>query len=405
MFGTWLAIVLIGTIPFLLSGISFTDSFFESAAGFTTTGCTVLEDIESLSAPLQMYRAITHWIGGMGIVLLTAALFPLLGIGAFQLIKAETTGPEKEKITPKVAETAKILWLIYLALTAALLLLYKIGGMNWFDAIFHGLSIMSGGGISDKEDGLSFFQSDFIINTTTVFMFLTSINFALYFKLVTGRIKDIGKNSEFKVFICILLVSTVIVTLSIVPNSANIGDAISKGLFHTASFLSTTGVAVSNYEAWPAIAQGVLLFLMLIGGCSGSTAGGIKIVRITTLAKQAINEIKRIVYPRGFFNVRLNGKPGRKDIIYGTASFCFVYMFILMLLTIATSTTGFDPISSFSASIAVLGNTGLGFGAAGINSLLSDFHAPLKWLYALAMIVGRLELWTFLVLFRREYWE
>jgi trk system potassium uptake protein TrkH len=407
VFLTWVFISISGALPFVLSGqgISFTDAVFESVCGFATTGATTISNVESLPRSLLLWRAMTHWLGGMGIVLLTVALMPMFGVGGFQLIKAETPGPAKEKVTPKITSTAKSLWLIYFGLTALLFALYLIGGMGIFDAVCHALTIMASGGVSTKNAGVSYFNSSTIEIVSTVFMLLSAVNFNMYYKLFKGKIKDIFYNTEFRAYLLIFAVAVIVITASIVPLYGSVSKSMRYAAYQSASILSTTGAAITDYEQWPSVAQTVLLLLMFVGGCSGSTAGGIKVIRIAVLYKQALNEIRRLLNPYGMFNVRLNQKVGRKDIVYGVAGFMFLYLASLAVTTLITCASGVDVWTSFSASLAVLGNVGVGFGRIGPASNFGFFAAHIKWLYAFMMLAGRLELWTVFVIFRREYWK
>ncbi|MDR2176583.1 MAG: TrkH family potassium uptake protein [Treponema sp.] len=404
---TWFLISLMGAIPYYLAGtgLSFTNAFFESTCGFATTGGTTISDIEALPRSLLFWRAMTHWFGGMGIILLTVALMPLFGVGGFQLIKAETPGPEKEKITPKITATAKILWLVYGGLTAALIGLYLLGGMNWFDALCHAFVVIASGGVSTKNAGMRFYNSGFIDGITTVFMLLAGINFNLYYRLIRGKIREVGCNSEFRAYIIIFISAAGIIALTLVPVYGSVGSALRYAAYQAASILSTTGSAITDYETWPALARTILFGLMFIGGCSSSTAGGIKVVRLLVLFKQAGNELRRIISPRGIFSVRLNRKVGRKDVVYGVAGFIFLYMMVVTIVTLITAASGTDIFSSFCAALAVTGNVGIGFGAIGPSANYGAFPDYIKWLFSFVMIAGRLELWTVIILFSPEYWR
>jgi trk system potassium uptake protein TrkH len=407
VFLTWACASLMGALPYYLAGegIGFTDAVFESACGFATTGATTIADIEALPRSLLLWRSMTHWAGGMGIVLLTAALMPLLGVGGFQLVKAEAPGPEKERVTPKITATAKSLWIVYCALTAVLTLLYFAGGMDWFDALCHSFTTMASGGVSTKNGGIGFYRSGFIEGTATVFMLLAGLNFNLYYRLLRGKFRETLSNTEGRAYLGIFLAAAAVVTVSLLPVYGSFPEALRRGAFQTASILSTTGSAIADYETWPKTAQVVLFILMFIGGCSGSTAGGIKVIRHVVLCKQAGNELRRVISPQGIFSVRLNRKVGRKDVIYGVAGFIFLYMMVVMVTTLITAASGTDVFSAFSAALSVTGNLGIGFGAAGPVRHFGEFPAHIKWLFSLVMIAGRLELWTVFVLFTPEYWR
>jgi len=407
VFLTWVFSSLLGSLPYYFSpsNISFTDAVFESTCAFATTGGTTIGDIEALPRSLLLWRSLSHWFGGMGIVLLTVALMPLFGVGGFQLIKAETPGPEKDKITPRVAAAAKILWFAYLILTLALIFLYRLGGMDWFDAVCHGLTTMATGGVSTKNSGLVFYNSRFIEGASTVFMLLSALNFNMYYRLFKGKFRDIISNTEARVYFGIFIAAAAIITCAILPVYGSFREALRHATYQTASILSTTGTASADYETWPLLAQAVLFCLMFVGGCSGSTAGGIKVIRHAVLFKQTGNEIRRILYPQGVFSIRLNKKVGRKDVVYGVAGFVFLYLLVIAVTTLITAASGVDPFSAFSASLSVLGNVGLGFGAVGPSHNYGAFADHIKWLFSLVMIIGRLELWTVIVLFTPGYWR
>jgi trk system potassium uptake protein TrkH len=415
VFITWAAASLMGAVPFYLaggaghsasvSGISFTDAFFESTCTFATTGATTITDVEALPRSLLLWRSMSHWFGGMGIVLLSVALMPLLGVGGFQLIKAETPGPEKEKITPKITATAKLLWLVYCALTLILTLLFFLGGMDFFDALCHAFTTMASGGVSTKNQGLASYHSAFIDGTATVFMLLAGLNFNLYYRLLKGKFRDIITNTEGKVYLFIFLIASTVITLTLIPRYGSAGTAIRYASYQTASILSTTGSAIADYETWPSLAKMALLCLMFIGGCSGSTAGGVKVIRHAVLFKQIGNELRRTIFPKGIFSIHLNKKVGRKDVVYGVTGFVFLYMMIVAGTTLISAASGIDPFTSFSAALSITGNVGAGFGDIGSTGNFALFPNHLKWLYSFVMIAGRLELWTVFILFTREYWR
>jgi trk system potassium uptake protein TrkH len=341
----------------------------------------------------------------MGIVLLTVALLPLLGIGGFQLIKAEAPGPEKEKITPKITVTAKILWLAYCVLTLFLFGLYLLGGMGWFDALCHGLTTMASGGVSTRNGGIASFHSPFIEGVSTVFMLLTAINFNLYFRLLRGKFRDIAANTELRVYLGIFFVAAAALTLSLIPVYGSPGAALRYASYQAASILSTTGSAITDYEQWPGLARMVLFILMFIGGCSGSTAGGLKVIRHAVLWKQMGNMLRRTLHPRGVFSIQLNKRVGRKDVIYGVAGFFCLYLMVVAATALVTAASGADVFSAFSAALSITGNVGVGFGAVGPAHNYRAFPDHIKWLFSFVMIAGRLELWTVFLLFRPLYWR
>jgi len=399
VFVAWTLSSLIGVIPFMRLGMSFSDSLFESACTFATTGGTVIKDIEILPRSLLLYRSLAHWFGGIGIIVISVALLPILGVGGFQLIKGEVTGPEKDKITPKVTVTAKLLLLVYSALTLILFILYWLGDMNGFEALCHSLTTMASGGISVRNGGIAAYNSAYIDAVTTVFMLLTGINFNLYYKLLGGKFSDLKNDSELRAYLAIFLVTSAVVTVSLVPVYGSVSEALRYASYQCASILTTTGSSAANYELWPGMARMIIFTLMLIGGCSGSTAGGIKVIRHVILWKQTPQELKRVIHPMGIFSIQINKRIGRKDIMYKVAGFFFMYLTVIAIVTLITAASGVDLFSSLSAAVSVTGNIGSGFGLVGWQSDYSAFHPLIKILYSFVMIAGRLEMWTVFILF------
>jgi len=403
----WALSAVLGAVPFVLSGAipRWTDAVFESASGFTTTGASILTDIEALPRSILFWRSMTHWLGGMGIVVLTVALLPLLGVGGFQLLKAETPGPEKDKVAPKITATAKILWLIYLGLSVSQAILLMFGGMDWFDATVHTFGTMATGGFSSKNLSVGHYGSAYIEIVVTVFMILAGINFSLYYRLLKGKVGDLWNNSELRVYLSVFFGVSLLVAVSILPAYGDIGTAFRYAAFQVASLLTTTGYMSADFDQWAPLAKALLFLVLFIGGSSGSTGGGIKVVRIVVLFKQAGNEIKRLLYPRGVFSVRLNGKVGRKDVVYGVAGFIALYLGLVLLVMLVVASSGADLITSISAALVTVGNVGPGFGAIGPTMNYAAFPDYVKWVFCFAMIAGRLELWTIFVLFTKEFWR
>ena len=303
----WFFASLLGALPLYLSSWvpSFTDAFFESVSGFTTTGATNLPDVEILPKALNMWRCQMHWLGGMGIVALTVALMPLLGVGGFKLIKAETTGVEKGKVTPKIATTAKILWIIYFSFTIIQTILLRLAGMDWYDALAHTLSTLGTGGFSTKNTSIAYYNSPAIEWICIVFMFLAAVNFSLYYYAVTFKFKEIIRNSELKAFTGIVFATALGISFFTYKIYNNFGYSFREALFQTTSIISTTGFASVDFNLWPAGAQIFLLLLMLVGGCSGSTAGGVKVIRWVILSKQTTNEVKKCSIPTEYSTYNL----------------------------------------------------------------------------------------------------
>jgi trk system potassium uptake protein TrkH len=396
-----------GALPFYISGYIpvFSSAVFESVSGFTTTGVSVLPDVEILPKSLNLWRVMLHWLGGMGVVMLTVALAPFAGADAFQLLRAETSGTVKEKFTSKVRSTAKILWLIYCGLTFLQAVLLRLSGMSWFDSVAHAFSTMGTGGFSVKNKSISAYNSPQIEWICTVFMIIAGFNFTLIYRAVRGEFKEILKNSEAKAYALILLASSVIIATALLPELGDSGKSVRYALFESASIVTTTGFMIGDHNGWPAAAQAAIFFLMLTGGCSGSTAGGIKIIRCVILFKQAQTELRQTLSPYRVFTVRLDGKAAEKNIVYGAAGFVFMYFLIAFAATFLAASTGLSLWDSFNAAFICLGNTGLGLGrsiSGEIFALMPDYG---RWGFSALMIIGRLELFTALAVFTRSFWK
>ena len=398
----------LGALPFYLSGAipSYTDAFFETASGFTTTGATILTAIESVSRSMLFWRSLTHWLGGMGIVVLTVAILPVLGIGGLQLLKAEAPGPSVDKITPRIAQTAKVLWYIYLGMTFLETGLLYLGGMDLFDSFTHTFGTLATGGFSPKNASVGHYDSAYVDGVITVFMILAGVNFTLHYRLITGKIGSIFKNTEFKVYLLIVAVATLAVTASLYGNTyGTVSKAFRYASFQVASIITTTGYGTADFEQWPYFAQIILFSLMFMGACSGSTGGGIKVIRLVTLFKLGINEMKYLVHPKGVLPIWIDGKAIKKDMTYSIAAFFFLYMFILLVTTLVCASTGAGITTSFTTALATVGNIGPGFGKIGPTDNYFFYPDYAKWFLSFAMIVGRLEVYTVLIIFTKAFWK
>jgi trk system potassium uptake protein TrkH len=376
-------------------------------SGFTTTGASILSDIESLPKSILFWRSMTTWLGGMGMVVLTIAIFPMIGMGGLQLLKAEATGPSVDKITPKITGTAKILWITYTILTAAETVLLIVGGnMDFFDAITHSFSTIATGGFSIKNSSIEHFNSPFVDWVIIVFMLLGGVNFIIYFKLITGKFQSIAKSTELKAYFIIYITATVIITFNLINNTCKeFGECIRNAGFHAASIMTTTGFSTSNYEKWPMLSQIILFILMFTGACSGSTSGGIKVIRIVTLVKQGINEMRLLIRPKGVFSIRIDSKVVNKHIVYSISGFVLLYIFLIFLFTAIVSTGDHDLITSLSAAISTIGNIGPGFGNIGCTDNYGFFQDYIKYFLSFAMLLGRLEIYTVMVIFLPSFWK
>ena len=405
---SWVFSAFVGCLPLYLSGAipRLPDAFFEIMSGFTTTGASILTEIESLPRSMLFWRSLTHWLGGMGIVVLTIAVFPLLGIGAYQLMKAEAPGPTLDKITPKVAETAKILWFIYFGLTVAETALLMWGGMNLFDALTHTFGTLATGGFSPKNRSVGHYGSAHVDIVITVFMMLAGMNFVMHYRLITLNFRRVVGNLELRVYVAVFVVATLIIALDVYSSEySTFGTSLRYAGFQAASILTTTGFVTADYARWPQLAQTILFLLMFIGGCSGSTGGGIKVIRIVTLFKQGLNEMKYLAHPSGIFSIKLGGETLKKDIVYTISGFFFLYMLMLLLTTLVVASGGNDILTSLSSALVTVGNIGPGFGKIGPALNYAFYPDYIKWFLSLAMMVGRLEVYTVLVLLTPKFWR
>lgn len=404
---SWISASFLGAVPLYFSGYvpSFTDALFESVSAFTTTGATILNDIEALPKSLNFWRCLMHWLGGMGIVALTVALLPLLGIGGFQLIKAETTGPEKSKVTPKITTTAKILWVIYVALTILQTVLLLCSGLGFIDSVAVTFATLGTGGFALKNASIGGYNSAVVDWICTLFMLLAGINFSLFFYAVTGKMQEIYRNTELKVYLLIIAFFSVATAFFVLPRYGAFLNALRYAAFHVVSIITTTGFATDDYLLWSEPAQFMLFLLFFTGACSGSTGGGIKIIRWVILAKQGSNEVSKMLHPHGIFSIQLNGKIGRKDVVFNVAAFLYFYFFLLFVTTFLGTLAHLDLFTALTGALSTLGNIGPAFGKLGPAcnySFLPDF---LKWWYSFVMLAGRLELYTMIIYFTRSYWK
>ncbi|MCP4290343.1 MAG: TrkH family potassium uptake protein [bacterium] len=405
----WLCVGLLGALPFWLSGQipSFTDAAFESISGFTTTGASILTDIESRSHGTLFWRAMTHWLGGMGIVLLALAILPLLGVGGMQLFRAEVPGPVAERLTPRIRETAKILWGVYFLLTVAEILALIIAGMGPFDAICHSFATMATGGFSNNNSSVGGYNSAPIEWVLIVFMFLAGANFSLHYLALKGKWKLYFRDEEFKFYGTIVLVTTSLIVAALLPIHfyPHWGETVRQSLFQVVSIITTTGFGTADYLLWPPISHALLLILMGVGGCAGSTGGGIKVMRVLILLKHAKLELKKMLHPRGVFTLWFNNRAISSSLQTNVLGFFLLFMMVYIGGVLILTLGGRDLLTSVGATAATLGNIGPGLGEVGPASNYSALFNWEKWLLLFFMIVGRLELFTVLVLFLPGAWR
>lgn len=404
---TWVVISIFGSLPFILSGSisNFTDAFFETISGFTTTGASILTDIESVPKNILYWRAMTHWIGGMGIIVLTVAILPFLGIGGLQLMIAEMPGITPDKLHPRMTATAKRLWGIYVLFTLAEIGLLWLGEMDFFDSVCHSFATMATGGFSTKNDSVAGFSaySQYII---IAFMFLAGTNFTLHYLFLHGKIKKVFSNEEFKLYSWIVVLVTVFLTVGlIVYSNPGIEQAFRDTLFSVVSIITTTGFVTANYYAWPSYLWMLIFALMFIGGSAGSTGGGVKVIRHLLLVRNSWQELKRSIHPQGIIPVKYNGKSVSQQMIFNVMAFFLMYVLIFSGGTIMLSLLGVNFETSVGASIATLGNIGPGIGHVGPVDNYAFFDPAAKWVLSFLMLLGRLELFTILIVISPAFWR
>jgi trk system potassium uptake protein TrkH len=406
----WGVLGLTGSLPFMLaenSSMSLTDAVFESVSGLTTTGATVIVGIDELPLSILYYRQQLQWLGGMGIIVLAVAVLPMLGIGGMQLYRAETPGPVKDnKLTPRITETAKALWFIYLGLTVSCLLAYWLAGMKFFDALGHAFSTVAIGGFSTHDESIGYYDSTLIEMIAVVFMLLSGINFALHFLAMRRRsLRTYFEDAEFRGYITtlIIVIFMVSVALYLMGVYENWNESITRGLFQAVSIGTTTGFTTADYSLWPGFISILLLFASFVGGCAGSTGGGIKVIRFMLLIKQGFREINRLIHPNAEIPIRVGNKNIPWRVVEAVWGFFALYVASFGVMYLALASTGLDLMTSFSAVAASINN--LGPGLADVGSHYANINNPAKWILCFAMLLGRLEIFTLLVLMTPAFWR
>ena len=403
----WLVMGASGSLPFLLSGSidSISSAFFETMSGYTTTGASIIENIESLSPGIMLWRSMTQWIGGMGIIVLTVAILPLLGVGGMELFAAESPGPASTKIHSKITDTAKRLWVIYVLITAIEVIFLKFAGMSWLDALNHSFTTISTGGFSTRNTSIAAFNNPLIEYIITGFMMIGGINFTIIYFLCKLSFKKAYENEEFRVYIGIIFSFVLLICLTLIISMDKFTEeAFRLSIFQVTSIVTTTGFATSNYAAWTPFAYMLIVFLMFVGGSAGSTAGGVKVARHLIILKNAYIEFKRLLHPRGIIPVRINNQTVDSKNVYNVLAFFFIYLLVFILGALVISAFGYDIMTSAGASIACLGNIGPGFGGVDPSHSFAFFNDGVQLFLSFLMLLGRLELFTVLILMTPAFW-
>ncbi len=406
----WVVFSLFGMVPFLLasSPMSVSDAFFEAMSGFTTTGATVMTSIESLSHGLVLWRCLMQWLGGMGIILFTLAVLPMLNhSGGMQMFNAEVTGITHDKIRPRISQTAKGLWGVYFILSALLCLLLWAGPMDFFESLCHAFSSISTGGFSTRDESIGAWSSTYVDVVITIFMFLGGVNFGLIYRAGRGDWRCFWRNDVFKTYVKIILVAYVLFVIAIYRHGAvySLKALTIDPLFQIVSTLTSTGLTVSNFENWGIFVLALVFVMMFFGACAGSTSGGAKIDRLIYLLKNTRNELYRCVHPNAILSVRVNGKVVPPDTVSKVIAFLCLYVMIIMVGGILLTAVGIPLVDSFFSSFSCISNTGLGAGITGYGESYEVIPDVGKWILSLLMLVGRLEVFTVLILFTPGFWH
>ncbi|MHB1152768.1 MAG: TrkH family potassium uptake protein [Eubacteriales bacterium] len=402
----WITVSVFGALPMWLSGeiTHYIDSLFEIVSGFTTTGASILTDIESMSLSNLFWRSFTHWIGGMGVLVFVLAILPQSESHSMYLLRAEVPGPVVDKITAKTKLTARILYAIYIVMTITEIIMLMLGGMSLFDSAVHTFGTAGTGGFSVKNASIAFYDSAYIDGVISAFMLLFAINFNIFYLILIGGVRHALKSEELRWYLIIVSMSVLAIALNILHMYENIGQAIRYSLFQVASIISTTGFATANFELWPNFSRTVLVMLMFIGACAGSTGGGIKVVRIIVIIKTALRQIKKLIYPRSVVTVRIESKVINESVSTGITSFIFAYFILITFSILILSLDSFDLVTNFTAVTACINNIGPGLGAVGPVGNYSGFSVLSKSVLIFNMLAGRLEIFPIFVIFSASMW-
>lgn len=406
--GAWGSASLFGSLPYLLTQTTpgVIDALFESISGLTTTGATVIRVLGDVPEPVLLWRSMTHWLGGMGIIVLFIVLLPQLGVGAFHLFKAEVPGPIAGRVVPHIRDTAGALWKIYLVLTAVEVILLMLAGMTFFDALNYALSTIATGGFSTKDAGIRHYDSPVIETILTVFMIIAGANFTLYYLAWRRGVKRIFADTEVRVYLLIITAATCLIAANLVlAMEQPLPLALRDALFQVSSLITSTGFVSADFDQWPPLSKMILLLMMFVGGCAGSTAGAIKVSRLLILCKQSWAELRKVIHPRVVTSIHIDNKAVDQVVISAVSQFFFIYMLLFAIGVLFMSGVGMQPFDAMGAVACALGNVGVGFGVVGPATTFADVAPSGKIVLSLCMLLGRLELVTMLVFLRAEFWR
>jgi len=405
---SWLAFAMFGMLPFYLEGHipSITNAFFEAMSGITSTGATILDDIDSMPHGLLFWRSITQWFGGLGIIIFTIALLPFLGVSGLQMFAAEVSGPTHNKVTPRIGITARWIWTIYIGITALLFVLLILGGMGGFDSICHAFTATGTGGFSTHQESIAYYHSAYIEYVIIAFMFISGMNYSLLILFVSGRFRRALKDSELKWYTLIVVVVTLFITVMLwASQNMESEDAFRHALFQVVSLQTSTGFSTTDYMLWPSALWGMLLLVMIVGACAGSTSGGLKCIRILVLFKVLLNEFKHMLHPNAVLPIRIDKQVAPNSLLSTVMAFCLIYLIIIFGSTLFLSSIGIDFMEAMGCSVSALGNMGPAIGSYGPSSTWNSMPDAGKWLMSFLMLLGRLEIFTVILLFTPNFWK
>jgi len=402
----WLSMSFIGSLPFVISGEipSFVDAFFETVSGFTTTGASILKDVEAMSRGLLFWPSFTHWIGGMGVLVFVMALIPNVSDRSIHILRAEVPGPIVGKLVPRIKDTAKILYLIYIVMTVVEIVLLALGGMPLFDSVVHTFGTAGTGGFGVKADSIAGY-SPYLQWVIAIFMLLFGVNFNLYYMLLIRKFKAAFKSSELWCYVAIVVLSVAAICLNIYPLYENFAEVLRLSVFQVSSIVTTTGFATTDFNLWPDLSKAILLILMLVGACAGSTAGGLKVSRVVLIFKIIGREFKRLIHPRSVSRVKFEGKSVDETVLGTVTTYFAVYMAILLSAFLVLSLEPFGFETNFSAVVACFNNVGPGFAGVGPAANYADYSVLSKVVLSLSMLLGRLEIYPLLLVFIPKFWK
>jgi trk system potassium uptake protein TrkH len=405
---SWLGLAFLGALPYYLSGgmDSFVDCVFESMSGFTTTGSTILAQVEVLPKSLLFWRALTHWLGGMGIIVLTLAILPLLGIGGMQLFQAEMPGPTKDRLAPRIQDTARILWSVYVLFTAVEVLLLMLGGVNFFEAVCHAFATLATGGFSTHTSSVGFYNSAYIESVVIFFMFMAGTNFSLHYQGLRGRLSSYWQNEEFRFYLFVTGCAVfIIVAINLINNTyETFSETLRTGTFQVTSILTTTGFGTADFDQWPPVCKILLVSLMFVGGCAGSTGGGIKHVRLLLFFKYARLQLRNLVHPQAVGAIKLGKVKVPREVLISILGFFALYVAFFFFATLVVTALGVDIVTGSTAVVATLNNIGPGLHKVGPVQHYAHLPSLAKTVLIVCMLAGRLELYTVAVLLTPDYW-